>query len=311
MKMYLFVVAMILLFPNATAKCQNPAPAGPMPTVFVIVMENHPWSTNTNSKHPAIKGNKDAPYINDTLLPMGAHAEQQFAHIKDFGNSLPNYIWLECAQMFFNNDNPPSKSRAPKDTEHFTSMLNKAGIPWKTYQEDIDGKSCPLHGKGNYAVRHNPFMYFNDVTSNESYCQEHVRPYTELAADLHDNKVKGYNFITPNLIHDMHDGTVRNGDDWLKKELPLILSSQTYDDGAIIFLTWDECEVGDRPIGMIVLSKRVKSAGYSNKIKYTHSSTLKTLQELFGIKPMLGDTAGVEVPDLSDLFQAGAIPAIP
>jgi hypothetical protein len=36
--------------------------------VFVIVMENHDWSS--------IGGNPSAPYINGTLLPLGAHAEQ-------------------------------------------------------------------------------------------------------------------------------------------------------------------------------------------------------------------------------------------
>ena len=311
--MYLFIAAIILLFANATAKCENPLPAGAMPTVFLIVMENHPWSTKTNSEHPAIKGNKDAPYINDTLLLTGAHAEQQFAHIKDFGNSLPNYIWLECGRMFFNNDLPPSKNNhAPKGTEHLTSLLRKAGISWKTYQEDIDGMSCPVRSKGRYAVKHNPFVYFDDVRLDEKYCKEHIRPFTELTHDLESDRVAGYNFITPNLVNDMHDGTVKNGDDWLQIHLSEILQSKAFADGAIVFLTWDESEIsGDHPIGMIVLSKRIKSPGYSNTIKYTHSSTLKTLQELFGIKPMLGDTAGDEVPDSSDLFQAGAIPAIP
>jgi hypothetical protein len=300
------LAAIVLLLSRLFLGAQTPADH---PTVFLIVMENHPWSTNANSEHPAIKGNKNAPYINGTLLPLGAHAEQQFAHIKDFTNSLPNYIWLECGQNLFNNNNTPNKSHVPKGTPHLTSLLDQAGIPWKTYQEGIDGKSCPVRDidKGKYAVRHNPFMYFLDVTSNEAYCNEHVRPYSQLAADLRDNKVKGYNFIKPNLIHDMHDGTVKQGDDWLSKELPVILASQAYGDGAIIFVTWDESELGDYPIGMIVLSKRVKSAGYSNTIKYTHSSTLKTLQGLFGITPTLGDTASDKVADHSDLFQPGTI----
>ena len=39
-----------------------------------------------------------------------------------------------------------------------------------------------------YAVKHNPFVYFDDVTNTLSttsaYCIAHVRPYTELATDL-------------------------------------------------------------------------------------------------------------------------------
>jgi hypothetical protein len=39
-------------------------------TVFIILMENHNWSQ--------IKGSASAPYINNTLLPNAAHAEQYF-----------------------------------------------------------------------------------------------------------------------------------------------------------------------------------------------------------------------------------------
>ena len=43
-------------------------------------------------------------------------------------------------------------------------------------------------------------------------------------------------------------------------------------------------------------------------IAYTHSSTLRTLQEIFGVQPFLGDAANAT--DLSDLFSdfAGLLP---
>ena len=44
-------------------------------------------------------------------------------------------------------------------------------------------------------------------------------------------------------------------------------------------------------IGMIVLSPDAKGGGYSNTIQYTHSSTLRTLEEIFGVTPLLGDSA--------------------
>ena len=40
---------------------------------------------------------------------------------------------------------------------------------------------------------------------------------------------------------------------------------------------------GDGPIGLIVLSRDAKGGGYSNTIHYTHSSTLRTVQEIFGV----------------------------
>jgi len=52
---------------------------------------------------------------------------------------------------------------------------------------------------------------------------------------------------------------------------------------------------------MIVLSNNAKGGGYSNTIQYTHSSTLRTLEEIFGLTPLLGDAANAS--DLSDLFK--------
>jgi hypothetical protein len=51
---------------------------------------------------------------------------------------------------------------------------------------------------------------------------------------------------------------------------------------------------------MIVLSPLARGGGYFNNIHYTHSSTLRTFQEIFGVTPLLGDA--VNAMDLSDLF---------
>jgi phosphatidylinositol-3-phosphatase len=50
-----------------------------------------------------------------------------------------------------------------------------------------------------------------------------------------------------------------------------------------------------------VLSPDAKGAGYSNSIHYTHSSTLRTLQEIFGVTPLLG--GATTAIDLSGLFK--------
>ena len=74
-------------------------------------------------------------------------------------------------------------------------------------------------------------------------------------------------------------------------------------NGGTVFITWDEGEGGDGPIGMIVLSPDAKGAGYSNTIHYTHSSTLRTLQEIFGVTPLLGGaTTAIDLRDLFKMF---------
>jgi len=69
-----------------------------------------------------------------------------------------------------------------------------------------------------------------------------------------------------------------------------------------VFIKWDEAEVGDGPVGMIVLSPFAKGHGYSNSIYYNHGALLRSLEEIFGVIPYLGNAA--DQPDLKDLFTA-------
>ncbi len=270
--------------------------------VFLIVMENHNWSD--------IKNSPSAPYINNTLLPTASYAEQYY---NPPGNhpSEPNYLWLEAGTNFGISDDADPAFNHQSTTQHFVTLLSNAGLSWKSYQEDISGTDCPLTGSGSYAPKHNPMVFFDDVTNtndpNSPKCISHIRSYTELATDLQQNTEPNYSFITPNLCDDMHDSCaplndpVKQGDTWLAQNLPTILTSQAYMNGGIVFITWDEGEGGDGPIGMIVLSNNAKGSGYSNSIQYTHSSTLRTLEEIFGVTPLLGDAANAT--DLSDLFK--------
>lgn len=273
-------------------------------TVFIILMENHNW---TGDGSLDIKGNPAAPYINSTLLPIASHAEQ-FYNPPSNHPSLPNYLWLEAGTNFgILNDGPPSQNHQ-STTKHLVTLLKKAGIPWKAYEENIAGNVCPLEDSGEYAVRHDPFVYFDDVTNNlnsqSAYCIKHVRPFTELATDLKNGTVAKYNFITPNLCDDMHDSCngdpIAHGDTWLSQNVPTILNSNIYKKGGAVFITWDEADAGDGPIGMIVLSPFAKGNGYSNNTHYTHGSTLRTMEEIFGVKPLLRDAS--KEKDLSSMF---------
>jgi hypothetical protein len=284
--------------------------------VFLIMMENQNWSS--------IQGSPSAPCIN-TLLAGANLACPNLAGVNDSQTSyatgyynpptnhpsLPNYLWLEAGTNFgISDDNLPS-SHPLTTTSHLVTLLSTAGISWKAYEEGISGTSCPLTDTSlGYTAHHDPFVYFDDVTSNQSAtsptCLAHVRPYTELATDLQSNTVARYNFITPNDCHNMHDSCsalndpVKQGDTWLQNNLPAILNSPAYQNGGAVFITWDEAAAGDGPIGLIALSPSAKGHGYANAIRYTHSSLLRTLEEIFGVSPLLGDAANAT--DLGDLF---------
>ncbi len=276
---------------------------GGLKSVFVIVMENRNWSS--------IKGSADAPYINQTLLRVGAHAEQYY-NPPSIHPSEPNYIWLEAGSNLGIGDDSDPGSNHQSTTKHLVTLLKNAGISWKAYVEGIGGTSCPLTSGGNYAARHVPFLYFDDVTGvndpTSPYCIQHVRPYSELAGDLQQNTVPRYVFIAPNLCDDMHtdcaplNNQVQQGDTWLSRQLPPIFHSAAYQNGGALFITWDEGEgSSDGPIGLIALSPYARS-GYASNIPYTHSSLLRTVQETLGVAPLLGDAANAT--DLGDLFSS-------
>src|SRR5262249_51850674 len=196
-------------------------------TIFLIVMENHDWAE--------IHGRPAAPYVNDTLLPAASRAEQYF-NPPGLHPSEPNYLWLEAGRSFgVDNDDPPARNHQTS-RDHLVTQLEIAGIPWTSYQEGIDGLECPLTDQGHYAPKHNPMVFFDDVTDgndpHSAHCIAHVRPLTELIPALQSDAIARYVFITPDLCHDMHDKTgcatsdpIRNGDDWLRTMVPEILAS--------------------------------------------------------------------------------------
>lgn len=281
-------------------------------TVFVIVMENHNW---TGDGKLSIKGNPAASYINYTLLPEASHAEYYWNPPTNHP-SLPNYLWMEAGTNFgIKNDDTPANNHQGTQ-EHLVTLLEHAGISWKSYDEDISGKVCPFtdegprdaNGKLLYGVRHDPFVYFDDVTgnrnANSSYCIAHIRPFTELQHDLTANRVARYNFITPNVCDDMHDSCggdpIAHGDAWLRQNVPYILRSTAFRSGGALFIVWDEsASLG--PIPMLVLSPFAKGNGYSNHLYYAHGSLLRTVEEIFGITPLMRDAAHQR--DLSGMFK--------
>ena len=276
--------------------------------VFIIMMENHSWAD--------IQGSASAPYINNTLVPMGAHAEQYFTPP---GNhpSEPNYIWLEAGDnLGITDDNEPSVNHQAT-TNHLVTMLRTANVAWKSYVEDIAADTCPTTSSGLYAAKHTPFVFFDDVTSDAAYCKSHIRPFTELAGDLTNNAVARYNFISPNLCDDMHGTTggfqcvpiltdlIKKGDDWLKVNIPVIMASQAYANGGVIFVAWDEGSgtgsAADGPIPLLVLSSKAKT-GYASQAHFTHSSMVKSVQEILGVTPLLRHAGDANTSDLADLF---------
>ena len=190
----------------------------------------------------------------------------------------------------------------------------------------------------NYAAKHNPQVFFtdsnggNDLTTANPLSHQYA-PLQQLFTDLTNNTVADYNWITPNQYNDQHTtlsggykglsgdpAKILQGDDFLRQVVPVIMASHAYQENGVIIIWWDESEqdgiTTDNPddfnhtIGEIVISKHahknVNGLPYASPVNLTHSSDLRTMQEIFHVGPFLGDAANAN--DLSDLFQPGAIP---
>lgn len=284
--------------------------------VFVVMMENQNASD--------IYGNSRAPYLNQ-LMAKYAYASNFQDVLPASIPSEPHYIWLEAgtnsfSDRTFTGDGDPSASNSTGSTAHLVNLLTAKGITWRTYQEGINSTTgaCPIKSSATtfYAAKHDPFVFFRDVSGNppsktNAGCAAHTKPMTQLATDLATNAVAQYNLITPNLCHDMHGGigcslsTIQTGDNWLKSNLPGLISYAQANQG-VIFITWDETE-GETTQPFIVVGPNVK-AGYKGTVLYNMSSVLKSLQKIFEVTPLLGHAADAATNDLSDLFVAGTFP---
>jgi phosphatidylinositol-3-phosphatase len=192
----------------------------------------------------------------------------------------------------------------------------------------------------NYAAKHNPMVFFtdtnggNDSTPSNPLSQQYA-PLQQLAIDLANNTVADYNWITPNQYNDMHTAltggykglvgdaaNIKQGDDFLQQIIPMIMASDAYKNHGVIIIWWDESEsdgvAGDNgddfnhTVGEIVISQHAHGNNglpYASPVDFTHSSDLRTMQEIFRVAPLLGDA--VNATDLSDLFGPGSVPKKP
>jgi hypothetical protein len=197
----------------------------------------------------------------------------------------------------------------------------------------------------NFATKHDGQLFFTATNGGSATAPnfspsnpqaQFYAPLQQLSADLATNTgLAKYNLITPNQFNDMHSSLNTNftyngvtwahntdqqaiaiGDNFLSMIVPQIMASQAYKNNGVIVIWFDETENGDTSaftLPEIVISPLAKGNAYANNILYTHSSDLRTLQELFGVfgpgNTFLGDAANAT--DLSDLFKPGAISGVP
>ncbi|MDT4945363.1 MAG: phosphatidylinositol-3-phosphatase [Pseudonocardiales bacterium] len=353
------VIAATALAGTSTASTTaRPAYVPAIKHVFVINIENKGYDATWGPTSAA-------PYLSQTLRAKGVLLNSYYGSAH---NSQPNYV----AQISGQGPNPQMQGDCqvysqfaqagtvapdqavgsgcvfPATVPSLPTQLTGAGFSWRGYMEDM-GTPCrhpdlntqdttqQAHVGDQYAVRHNPFMYFSAITSSPT-CAQHVVDLGALSTDLASaTTTPNLSYITPNLCDDGHDapcvdgrpGGLASADAWLKVWVPKILNSPAFKTDGMLVITADEadspqsdasacCGEGPAPntplpgivglgggrVGALVIS-RWTSGGTWSTTPYNHYSLLASLEEIFAL-PYLGyaQTPGLNRFGL-DIYNSG------
>jgi hypothetical protein len=185
-----------------------------------------------------------------------------------------------------------------------------------------------------YAVKHNPFVYFENVQqgTDRGNSLRNVVGFegsNGLWADLASGDVPSFSFIAPNQCNDQHgrgnagpfcnfdavdDGSqsglneteILRGDVTVKRIVSAIEDSTAWKEGnSAIVLLWDENDYTATPNRvMTVVQTNYGDGGAQSSNFYTHFSLLKSLEGGFGL-PCLNHACDPTTTVMGDLFANG------
>jgi phosphatidylinositol-3-phosphatase len=244
--------------------------------VFVVVEENHNYAS--------VIANKSMPYLNSLASKYGL-ATQYYANTHP---SIGNYFELTTGQTITNNDSYNKTVTADNVVRH----LLTAGKTWKAYEERLPTVGYISPDTGKYARRHCPLSYVSDVI-NSSTQKMNLVPFTRFKADLANNALPAYSFITPNLCSDAHDCSLTTGDNWLKANIDPLIQSSTFKSGGLVVIVFDESQNdnshGGGRIAWVAISPKYSKLGYRSAHLYQHQNTLRLMLEGLGINHLSGE----------------------
>jgi hypothetical protein len=274
--------------------------------VFTIVLENEEYGD--------VMGNPSMPYLRRLIARYGLALNYYgVTH-----PSLPNYLALTGGSTFGldgSDCSPAPDCHVAGRGTNIADQLEKAGTSWVAYMDAMPAP-CTTTNSGTYAVRHDPFVYYDDIRTNQARCAAHVRPYAPASfqRSLRSGRVPAYVWISPDVCHDGHDSCSTNraaqSDAWLAANVPPILASPAWRNDGVLFVLWDEGTTtgGADPnaqgghIAALIATPRARP-GYRSSLPYTHYSYLRTVEDLLGL-PHLGNAAGHGIPSMASFFTA-------
>ncbi len=273
--------------------------------IVVVIMENKAYSQ--------IIGSPRAPYINDVLVAKGALLTRSFGVRYP---SQPNYLELfSGSNQGVTDDNRPLNT--PFNTPNLGAKLIAAGFSFATYSQSLPHIGFKGQGYTNepgvdkYKRKHNPALNWQEL---DAPANNHLPPTTNLPFRNFPTTAAGYDalptvsFVVPNEQNNMHDGSIAEGDAWLRKHLEGYRSwAMTHN--SVLLLTFDE---DDRDhanhIPTVFVGQPIIPGRYSEKsIEDTpgsgvnHWNILRTIEHRYGLGFCNAATDGSRKP-ITDIF---------
>ena len=278
---------------------------------------SHVWILNEeNHSFEEVVGNSQMPYFNQLISQYGL-ATQFYS---DQHGSLPALMWFVAGAPVTTNEDTVSCNHTGDNVVR--ELLNQ-GYSWRSYQEDLPypGYQGLYGGSGNkYYRRHNPLIDFSDVCPGTGQ-DLNIVPYTQLADDVSDGTTINFAWVTPDVDHDAHSGTLSAADQWLQANVPAILARPEFQPGGdgILFIVWDESELqGDDQCSAtvlqgcgghtatLVIGPQV-TPGYQSTITYHNENVLATVCAAMGLTTCPG--AAQSAAPMADFFNGSQTPS--
>ncbi|HVX42901.1 MAG TPA: alkaline phosphatase family protein [Mycobacteriales bacterium] len=241
--------------------------------VVIVMMENHSYAD--------VIGSSDAPYIN-SLAAAGASFDHSFAITHP---SEPNYVALfsGSTQGLADDSCPHTFTAANLGQE-----LIAAGRTFAGYSESMPTNGYTGCASGTYARKHSPWINFSNVPAASNLT------YSEFPSDF--TTLPTVSFVIPNLDDDMHDGTVQEGDTWLKTNIDAY-AQWAKANNSLLILTWDEDDNSqNNQIPTIFVGSGITPGNYSESIN--HYNVLRTLEDFYGLPPAGASANAMPITDI-------------
>jgi acid phosphatase len=262
--------------------------------VVIVMEENHSY------KDILEKGKKACPYI-QRLAKEGALFTNSYGVSHP---SLPNYLALLSGSTQGVTDDDSGCAYSFKG-DQLASQLLKAGLTFAGYSEDLPSEGstlCQGGGKDAYYRKHNPWVYWQisgeiPPSANKTFASFPKGPdYGSLPT---------VSFVIPNEAHDMHEpnGFPPAADKWLKKRLDGY-ARWAKAHNSLLIVTWDEDNYAeDNHIPTLFIGAHVRPGTYGTRID--HYSLLRTIEEMYGLKPLANAKKARVITEVFDMAEAG------